>query len=75
MFHFKKLPHSIVQMFNGLCLSQVKDQLTENLTYFNPNPPSFVCNGHLFAFTNNKSFLIDEHQPYGIMLKFKHSYN
>lgn len=70
------LQNSVVDLFKDLCLSQVKEQLTENLIYFNPNPTSFICNGHLFAITSNKAFITDKMHPgYGLKLKFNYTFN
>ena len=60
MNKFKISSSKIVRIFTDLCLSQVKEQLTENLTYFNANPPSFILDGNLFAYTINQSFLNPE---------------
>ena len=53
-------PNAIIQIFNSLCLSQVKEQLIDNLACSTSNPESFVLNGNLFAFNHNKSFIVDE---------------
>lgn len=63
MFHFSKKPLSLVDIYSTLCLSQVKDQLLENLVYITPNPPSFVYNGHLFVYTTNKAIMESEPHP------------
>ena len=76
MFSFKKFPQAAMNMFTSLCLSQVKEQLPENLIYFNGNPKSFVHNGHLFVFDDNRAFYADESFDNRFSnLKFTHSYN
>lgn len=74
-----KLTHSptaIIKIFTDLCLNQVKEQLTENLTYFIRNPESFIHNGDLFTFVNNRSFILDESlAEYGIKLNFSRTLN
>ena len=60
MNKFKISSSEIVRIFTDLCLSQVKEQLTGNLTYFNTNPPSFILAGNLFAYTINQSFINSE---------------
>lgn len=76
MFRFSNYPNTVVGMFTTLCLSQVKEQLPENLVYLNGNPPSFMMNGHLFAFTDNQTFISsDPHPGCGFNLHFNYSYN
>lgn len=53
-------PNAIIQIFTSLCLSQVKEQLIDNLACRTSNPESFVLNGNLFVFNHNKSFIVDE---------------
>ncbi len=60
MRKFTHSPNAIIQMFTSLCLSQVKEQLIDNLSCSTSNPESFVLNGNLFIFAHNKSFIIDE---------------
>ena len=48
-----KCPDWAFKIFASLCYSQVKEQLPENIFFPHTNPPSFVCNGHLYAFTHN----------------------
>ena len=60
MRKFAHSPSAIIQMFTSLCLSQVKEQLFDNLAYNSANPESFVLDGNLFVFTHNKSFILDE---------------
>ena len=60
MNKFKISSSKIVRIFTDLCLGQVKEQLTENLTYLNTNPPSFILDGNLFAYTINQSFINKE---------------
>ncbi len=76
MSKFIKSPEAIIQIFNSLCLSHVKEQLTENLSHFNDNPASFISNGHLYAFAPNRSFILDESLiQYGIDLNFSDMLN
>ena len=72
MYRFTKSPDSIVQIFTSLCLSQVKEQLPENLIYVGTNPASFICNGHLYSFVHNRSLILDESPDefFGINLNF-----
>ena len=71
MSKFIKSPDAIIQIFNSLCLSHVKEQLTENLSCIGNNPTSFICNGELFTFAHNKSFILDESlNEYGIDINF-----
>ena len=71
MLKFTRLPHAVLGMFKSLCLSQVKEQLIENLQYYNPNPPSFICDGHLFVVSPNESFIKDEiEESYGLKIKY-----
>jgi hypothetical protein len=66
----KRLQHSplgIIRIFTSLCLNQVKEQLTENLTTFGENRESFILDGDLYVFTHNKSLIIDESlKDYGV---------
>ena len=57
MYKLAKSPGAIIHIFTRLCLSQVKEQLPENLIYFVSNPISFICKGHLYSFLDNLSFL------------------
>lgn len=57
-------PNAILQIFTSLCLSQVKEQLIDNLACSTSNPESFVLNGNLFVFSHNKSFIVDESLKY-----------
>ena len=76
MSKFIKSPDGIIQIFNSLCLSQVKEQLIENLSYFAINPDSFICNGHLYTISGNKSFILDESlNQYGIDINFSNLLN
>ena len=76
MLKFTRLPNAVFEMFKSLCLSQVKEQLTENLQFFNPNPPSFICDGHLFVVCPNESFIKDEIQEsYGLKIKYNLAWN
>ena len=59
MIRLTKFPKAAIGLFNNLCLSQVKDQLFENLLYCNSNPPGFVFEGQLFAFADN-CFILSE---------------
>jgi hypothetical protein len=60
MYRLTKSPDSIVQIFTSLCLSQVIEQLPENLIYTGTNPASFICNGQLFSVIHNRSLILDE---------------
>lgn len=60
MYMLAKSNDSIIQIFTKLCLSQVKEQLTENLIYTVLNPESFTSNGQLYSFTDNESVIFDE---------------
>ena len=76
MFLLTTFPKKAIQICESLCLSQVKEQLIENLIYFNNNPQSFIYNGQLFAFTNNRSFFSDDAFTGNFAsLKFTHSFN
>jgi len=76
MFRLTKFPKTAIEICTSLCLSQVKEQLIENLIYFNNNPQSFIYNGELFAFTSNRSFFTDDLvQGTYSSLKFTHSFN
>jgi hypothetical protein len=76
MFRLRKFPKTAIEICTTLCLSQVKEQLVENLIYFNGNPQSFIYNGQLFAFTNNRSFFADDSLSGNFSsLKFTHSFN
>lgn len=76
MSKFIKSPDAIIQIFNSLCLSHVKEQLTENLSWFSNNPTSFICNDQLFTFAHNKSFILDESlTQYGIDINFSNLLN
>ena len=63
MFMLAKSTESFVQIFINLCLSQVKEQLTENLIYSIFNPQSFICDGHLYSIVHNRSVILDESLP------------
>ena len=70
------MPQAVFGMFTSLCLSQVKEQLTENLQYYNPNPPSFICGGDLFVVSPNESFIKDEiEESYGLKIKYNLAWN
>lgn len=72
MYRLGKSPDSIIQIFTSLCLSQVKDQLTENLLCSGSNPTSYIFNDHLFSFIPNRSLILDESLvDYGINLNFR----
>lgn len=76
MLKFTKLPTAVFGMFTSLCLSQVKEQLTENLHYYNPNPPSFICDNNLFVVAPNESFIKDEiEESYGLKIKYSLAWN
>ena len=62
MSRLAKSTASYIRIFTRLCLSQVKEQLTENLKHLGVavNPVSFVCNGHLYSFINNSSLILEE---------------
>ena len=76
MKHFYKSPDQVFKIFSKLCLSQVKEQLTENLVFGVSNPPSFVYNGQLFSYIHNRSIILDDSlSEYGIDLGLFHKYN
>lgn len=76
MYSLTGSPGAFIQIFTSLCLSQVKEQLTENLHLYNYNPTSFTCNGQLFSCIANRSAIIDESlTEYGINLNFRHHLN
>lgn len=76
MYNLTKSPKALFRIFTSLCLSQVKEQLTENLVYSTSNPTSFMCDGQLFSYVPNRSLIVDESlSEYGIELNFNHSYN
>ena len=60
MYKLAKSPEAIIHIFTRLCLSQVKEQLPENLIYFGSNPISFICKGHLYSFLDNLSLILEE---------------
>lgn len=76
MSRHSRSSNSIVQIFTTLCLSHVKELLTENLVHFNKSSTSFICDGQLFSIADNRSFIVDESlTEYGIKLNFSHSFN
>ncbi len=76
MYKLIKSPNPILKIFTSLCLSQVKEQLTENLIYFGTNPSSFICGGHLYSYIQNRSIILDESlSEYGINLNFRDRFN
>ena len=76
MYKLAKTSGSFIQIFTRLCLSQVKEQLTENLVQYSPNPASFICDGQLFSFVHNRSLILDESlAQYGINLNFRANFN
>ena len=76
MYRLTKSNVAIIRIFTSLCLSQVKEQLPENLIYFTSNPASFICDGELFSFIPNRSLVLDESlTEYGINLNFRESFN
>lgn len=76
MYSFIKSSDAIFQIFTSLCLSQVKQQLTENLTSCSADPANFTCNGRHFSFIPNKSLILDESlTEYGINLSFRDRFN
>ena len=71
MYNLKKSPNSLLYFFTTLCLSQVKEQLNENVVYCTANPTSFMCNGQLFSYVHNRSLILDESlSEYGIELNY-----
>jgi hypothetical protein len=71
MYRLAKSPDSIIQIFTSLCLSQVKEQLPENLMYFGINPVSFIYDSDLYSFIHNKSIILDESvYEYAVNLNF-----
>lgn len=60
MYKLANSPDAIIHIFTRLCLSQVKEQLPENLMYFGSNPISFICKGHLYCFLDNLSLILEE---------------
>ena len=76
MYNLAKSPKALLNIFKTLCLSQVKEQLTENLVFGVSNPPSFVYNGQLFSYIHNRSIILDDSlSEYGIDLGLFHKYN
>lgn len=76
MYNFTKSPNALLNMFTTLCLSQVKEQLTENLVFGVSNPPSFVLNGQLFSYIHNRSIILDDSlSEYGIDFGIFHKCN
>ncbi|MDO9375968.1 MAG: hypothetical protein V4725_11565 [Bacteroidota bacterium] len=70
------MPTSVFGIFTSLCLSQVKEQLTENIHYYTPNPPSFICDGHLFVVAPAETFIKDEiEESYGLKIKYNLAWN
>lgn len=55
-----EFPDWACDLFVVLCFHQVRDQISENLIYHKSNPPSFICNGQLFAYTHASTFIPDE---------------
>lgn len=76
MYNLTKSPKALLNIFTTLCLSQVKEQLNENLVFGVSNPPSFVYNGQLFSYIHNRSVILDESlSEYGIDLAVCHKWN
>lgn len=76
MFKLTIYPGAAISLFTSLCLSQVKEQLPENLVYFNTNPESFIWNGELYVHTHNQTIIDLDLQPgHGLHLKFNIAYN
>ncbi|MCW3092780.1 MAG: hypothetical protein JWP81_3849 [Ferruginibacter sp.] len=76
MYRLAKSPGSLIQIFTSLCLSHVKEQLTENLIQTRENPTSFAMNGQLFTYIHNRSIILDESLlKYGIELNLRDSLN
>jgi hypothetical protein len=75
----KRLQHSpqgFIRIFTSLCLNQVKEQLTENMTTFSVNRESFILDGDLYVFAHNKSLIIDESlKEYGVEMGECHCLN
>lgn len=59
MKRYVKCPDWALKIVSGLCFSQVKEQLPDNLRYYPLNPQAFICNGQLFAYVQNQ-MLIEE---------------
>ncbi|MEO7767221.1 MAG: hypothetical protein ABIS01_07335 [Ferruginibacter sp.] len=59
MYSLTKAPESFIQIFTTLCLSHVKEQLTENLICCCENPTSFTLGGELFVHIPNRSIILD----------------
>ena len=71
-----KSPRAIVQIFTCLCLSQVKEQLIENLVYTGRNPVSFILNNELYTFIQNDSLILDvSFAEFETDLNFHNRYN
>lgn len=69
-------PASLIKIFTNLCLSQVIEQLNENVSHFVANPESFVMDGELFIIAPNKTFILDDSlTEYGIQLNFSRTLN
>lgn len=76
MYKLAQSSDSIIQIFTNLCLSQVKEQLTENLIYCSANPTSFICNGQLFSYIHNRSIIPDDSLiQYGVDVNYSHTFN
>lgn len=60
MKHFNSCPGWAFKILTSLCISHIKQQLSENLIYEPTNPHCFVLNGDLFAYTNNRLLIADE---------------
>ena len=66
MARFMKCPGWAFKLFEILCFYHVIEQLPENLLiHIFPlsNPPSFVCEGQLFAFTHHRLLISEVHLP------------
>ena len=68
MLSITRFQKILTGLFNNLCLSQVKEQLSENLLYDNASPESFVCKGELFLFTDHRLIIENGSDRFGSFL-------
>lgn len=60
MNNIVKCPEWGIKVVTQLCFSHVKEQLAERLAFFQSNPQSFICGGHLYIFIANSSVIAED---------------
>lgn len=60
MYPLNSHPDWVFKLLTTLCIGQVKEQLSDNLNSYPTNPPCFIFNGQLFAYTNSRLLIADE---------------